>query len=169
MNTVGSALTDAAETVSSDFDERFAVMRPRLLAIGISLAGPDAAEDIVQDTYVRGRSKIGQLRDPSAFDAWLARIAVNACYNHHRGLRRFVSDLTGFESRRPSAETRDIGLRELIERLPARDRTVVVLHYGHGYGLDEIARFLDLTHTNVRSIVHRARRRLAAQWQESNP
>ncbi len=164
MNMVGSALTDAAETVRSDFDERFAVMRPRLLAIGISLAGRDAAEDIVQDTYLSGRRKIGQLRDQSAFDAWLARIAVNACYNYHRGLRRLVADVAGFENRRSNAEARNVGLRELIERLPARDRTVVVLHYGHGYGLDEIAGFLDLTHTNVRSIVHRARKRLAAQW-----
>jgi len=163
----GSALTDAAEAVRSDFDERFAVMRPRLLAIGTSLAGPDAAEDIVQDTYLRGRSKIDQLRDPSAFDAWLARIAVNACYNHHRGLRRLVSDFSAFEHRRSSTEARDVGLRELIERLPARERTVVVLHYGHGYGLHEIADFLGLTHTNVRSIVHRARKRLAAQWEES--
>jgi RNA polymerase sigma-70 factor (ECF subfamily) len=168
MNMVGSALTDAADTVRSDFDERFAGMRPRLIAIGISLAGPDAAEDIVQDTYLRGRSRIGQLRDPSAFDAWLARIAVNACYNHRRGLRRLVSDFSAFENRRSSTEARDVGLRELIERLPARDRTVVVLHYGHGYGLDEIAEFLDLTHTNVRSIVHRARKRLAAQWEESH-
>lgn len=168
MNMVGSALTDAAETLRSSFDERFAAVRPRLLAIGTSLAGPDAAEDIVQDTYLRGRSKLGQLRDLSAFDAWLARIAVNACYNHHRGLRRFVSGLSDFENRRASTEARDIGLRELIERLPARDRTVVVLHYGYGYGLDEIAAFLDLTHTNVRSIVHRARKRLAAQWEESN-
>lgn len=169
MNTIGNALTDAAKTVASDFDERFAVMRPRLLAIGTSLAGPDAAEDIVHDTYLRARGKIGQLRDPSAYEAWVARIAVNACYNHRRGVRRLVSDLSGFENRRSSGQIRDVGLRELIERLPARDRTVVVLHYGHGYGLDEIATFLDLTHTNVRSIVHRARKRLAAQWEESNP
>lgn len=167
MNIAGSALTDIAGTLAKDYDERFAAMRPRLFAIGVSLAGPDAAEDIVQDTYLRGRSKIGQLRDPAAFDAWLARIAVNACYNHHRGLRRFVGDLSLFENRRPTPEPRDVGLRELIERLPSRDRTVVVLHYGYGYGLDEIAGFLDLTHTNVRSIVHRARKRLAAQWEES--
>jgi len=167
MNMAGSALTDLAEAVRDGYDERFATMRPRLLAIGISLAGPDAAEDIVQDTYLRGRDRIGQLRDPSAFDAWLARIAVNACYNHRRGLRRFVPELGLFENRRSGSDPRDVGLRELIERLPARDRTVVVLHYGYGYGLDEIAGLLELTHTNVRSIVHRARKRLAAQWKES--
>ena len=165
MDVAGSLLTNAADTSAGDYDERFALMRPRLLAIARSLAGRDAAEDIVQDTYLRGRERIGQLRQTSAFDAWLARIAVNASYNHHRRRRRLVTEaplLVG--SSRGGGELRDVGLRELIERLPPRHRTVVVLHYGHGYGLDEIGLILGLTHTNVRSIVHRARKRLAAQW-----
>ena len=143
-------------------------MRPRLLAIAISLAGRDIAEDIVHDTYLRARNRLGQLREPAAFDAWLARIAVNACYNHRRGLRRFVPVASVPEARARNSESRDVGLRELIEQLPPRDRTVVVLHYGHGYRLDEVARLLDLSHTNVRSIAHRARKRLAEQWEESN-
>lgn len=164
MDAARSVLTNAADTSAGDYDERFALMRPRLLAIARSLAGQDAAEDIVQDTYLRGRERIGQLRQTTAFDAWLARIAVNASYNHHRGLRRFVAEAPLLIESRPSTERRDVGLRELIERLPPRHRTVVVLHYGHGYGLDEIGLILGLTHTNVRSIVHRARKRLAAQW-----
>lgn len=150
------------------YDERFAAMRPRLLAIAISLAGRDIAEDILHDTYLRARSRLGQLRDPAALDAWLARIAVNACYNHRRGIRRFVPGASLLETRAGSSEPRDVGLRELIEQLPPRDRTVVVLRYGYGYRLDEVARLLGLTHTNVRSIAHRARKRLAVQWEESN-
>jgi RNA polymerase sigma-70 factor (ECF subfamily) len=69
-------------------------------------------------------------------------------------------------SRRPTAEPRDVGLRELIERLPPRERTLVVLHYGHGYQFDEIARLTGLTAVNARTIVHRARRRLAADLRE---
>jgi RNA polymerase sigma factor (sigma-70 family) len=48
--------------------------------------------------------------------------------------------------------------------LPPRERTVLVLHYGHGYQLDEIATLLDLTHTNVRSIIARTRKRLFHAW-----
>ncbi len=162
MNVAGSVLTDAVGALAEDYDERFELMRPRLLAIARGLAGRDAAEDIVHDTYLRGRSRIDQLRHPAAFDAWLARIAVNASYNHHRGLRRFIGE--GSLARPERGEMRDVGLRELIEGLPPRHRTVVVLHYGHGYGLDEIGVILGLSHTNVRSIVHRARKRLAAQW-----
>jgi DNA-directed RNA polymerase specialized sigma24 family protein len=65
------------------------------------------------------------------------------------------------------APTSDIGLRELVEGLPPRDRTVLVLHYGHGYGLEEIATLLDLTHTNVRTIIARTRKRLFAAWRRA--
>jgi DNA-directed RNA polymerase specialized sigma24 family protein len=41
------------------------------------------------------------------------------------------------------------------------------LHYGHGYRLEEIAVLLDLTHTNVRSIIARARKRLFASWRRA--
>jgi RNA polymerase sigma-70 factor, ECF subfamily len=167
MQSGNGALAETVATAGDNYDERFSSMRPRLFAIATSLAGIDAAQDIVQDTYVRGRSKLHQLRDVASFEAWMARIAVNACYNHRRGLRWVVADLAGGENPAHSSESRDIGLRELIERLPPRERTVVVLHYGHGYRLDEIAQFLELTHTNVRSIAHRARRRLAGQWEES--
>jgi RNA polymerase sigma-70 factor, ECF subfamily len=150
-----------------DFDERFEAMRPRLLAICRSLAGGPDAEDAVQETYVRGRRKVGQLREPTAFDAWLARIAVNVCYSQRRSIRRFVTGLATFETSADPRQQRDVGLRQLIERLPTRERVVVVLHYGHGYRLDEVADILQTSHTNTRSIVHRARRRLAAQWKDS--
>ena len=161
------ALAETVGTAVDTYDERFSSVRPRLFAIATSLAGIDAAPDIVHDAYLRGRGKVHQLRDVAAFEAWMARITVNACYNHRRSMRRIVADLSRAEDRAGDRGARDIGLRELIERLPPKERTVLVLHYGHGYRLDEIAGLLALTHTNVRSIAHRARRRLAGQWERS--
>ena len=69
---------------------------------------------------------------------------------------------------KPRPPDSDLGLRELIERLPARQRTILVLHYGHGYSLREIAELLDLTHDNVRAIVVRTRRRLFSDWKAAD-
>ncbi len=172
MNITGKSLTRLGAgdqpLARADYDQRFAAMRPRLLAICLSLVGRDAAEDIVQDTYLRARARRGQLKDADAFEAWLARIAVNNCYNHHRAKARLGPSISSVLGRHAQREQRDAGLRELIERLPARARTVIVLHYGYGYGLDEIAAFLNVSHVSVRSVVHRARKRLAAQWQEAD-
>jgi RNA polymerase sigma-70 factor (ECF subfamily) len=61
---------------------------------------------------------------------------------------------------------RDPGLRELIERLAPRERTLIVLHYGYGYPISEIAALLQLSATNARTVLFRARAKLAAQLRE---
>jgi RNA polymerase sigma-70 factor, ECF subfamily len=148
------------------YDARFEAARERLLRICTGFVGADAAEDIVHDAYLRGRLRFGQLRDIDLFDAWLTRLAINLCVNRQRARRRLLDLLP---SLRPTPATpRDTGLRELIERLSPRERTLVVLHYGHGYGFDEIARMTGLTAVNARTIVFRARRRLAQQLHEAD-
>ena len=154
--------TDRADAV---YDQRFMLVRPRLLATCAAIVGRDSAEDVVHDAYEKGRRTFSQLRDPDAFDGWITRVAINLCKdaNRRRNLARArLPQLL----RRERAPTRDLALAELVERLPARDRTILALHYGHGYRLDEIASLLDMSHTNVRTVVHRARRRIAEQWLE---
>jgi RNA polymerase sigma-70 factor (ECF subfamily) len=168
--TVGDLVTERAPTAAADlasFDRQFAELRARLLRICTGLVGADRAEDVVQDTYIRSRARIAQLRDPRHFDAWVARTAINLCYNTHRSGRRLRDRLPRLAASRPDAAERDIGLRELIERLPLRERTVVVLHYGHGYQTDEIAAKVGTSPSNARTILFRARRRLAEQLRQA--
>lgn len=159
--------TPSSATTESTFDERFAQVRERLLRICIGLVGADDAEDVVHDVYLRTRSRQGQLRDPELFDAWVARSAINLCFNRHRAGARVRERLPALLRARPAAPEPDVGLRELIERLPSRQRTVVVLHYGHGYRLEEIAALVGTTPVNARTILFRARRRLGEQLKEA--
>jgi RNA polymerase sigma-70 factor (ECF subfamily) len=157
-------VTDATD-VRADFDARFALARERLLRITASLVGAVEAEDVVQDTFLLGRRRFDQLRDGSAFEPWVTRIAVNLCFGRHRRRKRLRELLPALLPRRAAAS--DIGLLELVEALPPRERTVLVLHYGHGYRLEEIATLLDLTHTNVRTIIARTRKRLYVAWRSA--
>ena len=150
---------------ASEFDARFATLRGRLLAICSPLVGGIEAEDVVQDAYLAGRSRYARLRDPDAFDAWMIRIAINRCMDRHRRGSR-VFPLTATHEGR-SASSGDPGLRELIERLPGRERTILVLHYGHGYRLQEIGQLLGLSHTNVRTIIARTRQSLLRAMREA--
>jgi RNA polymerase sigma factor (sigma-70 family) len=157
-------VTDEADA-RADFDARFALARERLLRITASLVGIEEAEDVVQDTYLLGRRRFEQLRDPSAFEGWITRIAVNLCFGRHRRRKRLRELLPRLLPGKAAAS--DIGLRELVEGLPPRERTVLVLHYGHGYSLEEISTLLDLSHTNVRTIIARTRKRLYAAWRRA--
>ena len=166
---VESSVTNRSDAVirsDAAFTERFSQLRGRLLGVCIGLVGADDAEDVVQDTYLRARARRGELRDVAAFDAWLMRIAINLCYSRHQRARTLRRLLPGL-GRADVDRSRDLALRDLIERLPPRERTVLVLHYGHGYRLEEIARLLGLSAVNVRAIASRSRRALAREWRES--
>jgi RNA polymerase sigma factor (sigma-70 family) len=152
----------------AELDERFGLLRPRLLRIAGSLVGPEEADDVVHDTYLAARRRLPQLRVPDALEAWLTSITVNTAFSRHRRrkqLRHLLPQLHWSQERRPG---RDLALRDLVEALPPRERTILVLHYGHGYRLEEIAALLDLTHTNVRTIIARTRKRLFIAWRESD-
>jgi RNA polymerase sigma factor (sigma-70 family) len=165
----GGEVTEVAPSLAIDeatFDRRFAEVRPRLVRICAGLVGHDQAEDVVQDVFLRARSRRRQLRDDDLFEAWICRAAINECYNRHRSQARLRDRLPRLV-RTQALATTDLGLRELIEALPARERTVVVLHYGYGYALDEVAQLLDLTAVNARTILFRARRKLGKQLREA--
>ncbi len=146
-----------------DLDRRFGLARPRLERICGSLVGASDAADVVHDTYLVARARIGQLRDPAALEAWLTRIAIRACYDVRRRGRRTVAYPIAVLA---APAGRDAALIELVEGLPPADRTIIVLHYGHGYGLDEIAVLLGLNYATVRSRIARARIRLFRAWTE---
>lgn len=144
--------------MSTRLDSRFLSLRPRLLRLAGSLVGPYAAEDVVHDAYEVARRKVHQLRDPDALDGWLTRITVTTAYNHGKRTRLLERLIPRLSKTSPPA--RDLALRELVEALPATQRSVVVLHYGYGYRLDEIASMVGTSHTNVRTLIHRARQSL---------
>lgn len=166
MGAMGERIGLPATTIA-DLDAAFEAIRPGLVRLCASLVGAAEADDVVQDVYVVARKRINQLSDSRSLEPWLRRIAVNRCYDHHRRAKRLVERLP-LLVRGTAPASRDAGLSELVERLPERQRTVVVLHYAYGYALNEIGELLDLTHVNVRTIIARARHSLLAAWQEDD-
>ncbi len=160
--------TDATRELRSEFDDRFEGVRGRLKAVCIALAGADDAPDLVQETYLRASDRLHQLRDPSLFDAWVVRIAMNEARSLTRRARRERERLLGVYSAERAAAP-DTALRELVERLPPRHRAVIVLHYAYGYRLGEVATLLGLSTINVRTLAFRARRTLRSQLEDTTP
>ena len=145
-----------------DVDATFAAVRPRLVRIASGLIGAAGAEDVVHDTYLIARDRIGQLRDPDAIEAWLARICIHRCFR----VRRRRIHFEGLLPRLVPAPVvgPDLDLRSLVEALPPRERTILVLHHGYGYSLAEVGDLVGISHVNARAIASRARRRLLQAW-----
>lgn len=159
----------SAERPTDEFDaafhDRFEVIRHRLYAICRSVVGADDAEDVVQEAYLKARGRIGQLRNPTAFEAWVTRIAFNEARSVVRARARGPVALPDVEPRSSTAAP-DPALEQLIDALPMRERMAVVLYYGYGYGMEDLARLLGISRINARTVLFRARRRLKAELED---
>ena len=135
-----------------------------------------AAEDILQDCFLRLHANIDRLDGSVPIAPWLHRVTVNLSYNWHTRGRRWVHSLEGLienlvSSPRASPE-RQVERLELkdtvqkaIDTLSFSQRAVVVLFYLGGFSLEEIAYVLDCPVGTVKSRLHYARRNLR-RWLE---
>lgn len=131
------------------------------------------ASDIVQEVFLLAWSRLGSLRDPERFRAWLLQIARRAVIDHSRVTGRRVAldhddDLTiarAASSDPDPAELVELAdlvgrLRGALDDLSRRDAVALTLAAQFGFGPAEIAQALQITPNNAKVVLHRARRRL---------
>jgi RNA polymerase sigma factor (sigma-70 family) len=126
------------------------------------------AADVVHDTVLIVRSRIGQLRDESKFRAWVYAIVRNEVRAKARARSRHVReeyapersvdpDFAGDHDRRELASLID----EAVAGLTEREQEVFHLFARQGLSNDEIAASLELTFANAQKLVQRVRDRIA--------
>lgn len=123
------------------------------------------AEDAVQEAFLHAYKAIDRFLPDQAFGAWLHRIVANAALDVTR--RRKVRDAdelpeTVASPFRDPAESSELRrrLQDALETLPARQRSVIVLHDVEGFKHAEIGRMLDIPEGTARSDLHYARSHL---------
>lgn len=128
------------------------------------LRDSDRAQDAVQEALMSAWKDVRALRDPDAFDAWLHRITVWACYKAAKQERRRktveLKVVSGPERAVAPDSAAALANRDLIERqlndLPIDHRAVIVLRFYLDLPLDEVADILDIPVGTVKSRLHRA-------------
>lgn len=138
----------------------------------------DHVEDIIQDAFTKVYFALKTYHGTheASFRAWLAQIAVNACYDQLRRIRRrpeqALGELTETEShdlmsqlRGPRSDvegalvSRDLALK-LLTRLSPDDRLVLTLLDVEGFSVAEIAEMTGWSISKVKVRAHRARAHL---------
>ncbi len=130
---------------------------------------PVAAEDLLQDIFIKIFTHLDDVRDVSTMSAWVHRVALNACYGHLRGKRirsRTMVPLSAIEGGPAEAayDTHETELRgpieEALRELPARLRSVFTLHDVEGFKHGEISRILGCSVGTSKSQLFKARMRI---------
>lgn len=130
------------------------------------------AEDIAQDALVEAYRNLPRLRDPKRFPAWLRSIAMNKIRSHlrkRRVRRELATDFQG-PHELPSRETAPVGadsdeslaqgVLNAMQSLPGQQRQTIAMYYLDGRSYGDIADFMSVPVSTVKSRMHAGRRRL---------
>ncbi len=174
------------------FRELVAAHHGYLLAVARYYAGPDRAEDIVQETWLAVLRGLERFEGRSSLRTWLARICANRARSIARRESRQVPagdpqspsvPAARFDERgvwrdppAPFADTlvERLGRADLVEAVTASiaalgepSRSVVTLRDVEGLSTEEVAEMTGLSPGNVRVVLHRARARIRAAVEDA--
>ena len=123
----------------------------------------DTAHEIASEAFTRLMARWSGLDNPQSY---LYMIATNLVRDHWRRSgreRRAIRSLTAAVPADPAYHpAQDVDVRALIEGLPARLRSVFLLHYYAGFPVREVASMLGRPEGTIKADLHHARARLKA-------
>ena len=130
-----------------------------------------AAEDILQETFLRVYTYAYSIDCAVPLGPWLYRVTVNLAYTWARQAKRWLHSLQDILDRwvsppqwHPETATEEeewrLILQQAIDALPPRHRVVVILHYLEGLGLKDISCVIGVPEGTVKSRLYYARESL---------
>lgn len=146
------------------------------LAFSIVKDSP-VAEEVTQDAFLRAYNSLGKFEGRAKFSTWLYKIVTN------EGLKRLrkkgfkyaedISELNSLEYAEINTSISELTEQEQrfyinkgLEKLLPNDSLVLRLFYLDEQNLNEIMDITGFSKTNIKTILHRARKRLFAVLRE---
>ncbi|MCB0562236.1 MAG: RNA polymerase sigma factor SigZ [Phaeodactylibacter sp.] len=125
---------------------------------------PVAAQDLLQDVFLKMQAKLPQLREPEKAAPWLFRIAKNTIIDHYRQAAN--QPVAGLVTEPAGTEQEDITqefaycIRPFIDSLPEKYREALLLVEIQGLSQKELAERLGISYSGAKSRVQRGREML---------
>lgn len=150
-------------------------LRPLLFSIAYRMVGEvGAAEDVVQEAYLRLHRETAEVRDERAY---LKTVTTRLAIDHLRSARVRRESYVGPWLPEPLVEAAEddpaahaeladslsLAFLVLLERLSPVERAVFLLHEAFAHTHDEIATIVGKTPENCRQLLRRARQHVAAE------
>lgn len=158
------------------FEELVLLYQPRLRYFLRGLLRSDHdVDDHLQEIWIDVYRGIGRMKEPSAFAAWLYRIARNRAFRVLRKRRQptcSIDDIDlaakGDEEPHWSAEDAEY-IHAALDSLEPEHREVLLLRFIEEMSYEDIARVIDCPIGTIRSRLHYAKRALRCVLERMNP
>ncbi|MBQ8821695.1 MAG: sigma-70 family RNA polymerase sigma factor [Lachnospiraceae bacterium] len=122
------------------------------------LRNDEDCADAMQSAILNAFDKLSTLKQEKYFTTWLTRILINECYQILRSRREQVSYEEYMENQESPQEGGEV--YRAVMTLEERYRLPFVLYYIQGYSVKEVASILEISVSNVKIRLSRARGRL---------
>ena len=157
--------------VLEEFKYHVLPVRDKLYRFALRFLRNEAeAKDIVQEVLIKAWHHRDELQAP---EAWCMRLTRNLSLNHlksgHRSRTETLPEDDRYASHAASpyaqTETQDamMHVRELLQRLPDKQRQILELRDVEGYSYQEISKVLEIDLNQVKVNLFRARQTLRKQ------
>lgn len=159
--------------VWSDYERLHRAHQARILGLcRLLLRDSEEAQDVAQEVFLRAFEQLRSQRVPEVWEAWLVRVAVNACRDRQRSgwwkRRNRNVEITDLEAERSLWSTEDqasdIEQRARIwaklSKLRPKQREVFVLRCVEEWSTEETGQFLGISAGSVKTHLFRAVRHL---------
>lgn len=178
MDTTDVRLVELAQNGDHEaFAQLIERYKDKIYRLGYRMLGNrQEAEDMTQETFLRVHTNLERYDGNYKFSTWIFRIGTNLCIDRLRKKKHFAFSLdaqTGeeegvdrysfIESDELSPEFQVIlsesqkTVRRLIDSLPEKYKSIIVLRYLHDLSLNEISEITELPVTTVKTRMHRGR------------
>lgn len=153
----------AAKGDQRAFERLYRAHQGRVFSLALRMAGPQWAEDLTQEVFVRAWQKLGTFRGDAAFGTWLFRLAVNLILSRRETFRKRAQRYEGGEemldriASKGVPEGFSLDLEAALQRLPDGARQVFTLYEIEGYPHAEIGEMMGISTGTSKSQLHRAR------------
>ncbi|WP_417359831.1 RNA polymerase sigma factor [Galbibacter sp.] len=128
-------------------------------------------QDTIQDTYIKAFEKLYQFKNNALFSTWLVRIGINEALQRKRkahkfrtiALQQYANVLQIEDKNIMNPENRTMYkesycfMEKAIDTLPEKYKIVFMLKEVEGLGISEISKCLNLSNSNVKVRLFRAR------------
>lgn len=124
------------------------------------------AEEAMQDAFLSAFEKLDEFKAEVTFGSWLKKIVINKSLDYLKK-EKMYQNAESAENLQLLEESEEIDLSEKIEAvkkamndLPENYRIILSLYYLEGYDYEEISEILNLSYSNSRVMVNRAKNKL---------
>ena len=148
-------LVERARSGDADAFDMLVALRlmPTVRLVRAILGAMEESEDATQEAFIAAWRGLPTLRRPERFDAWFARIVVNACrMSMRRRPRAVVVSIDSITDVQPSLAddpslsglVESDALNRAIDRLPVGQRTILALYYLEDRPVSSVALLLGI-------------------------